>query len=81
MKTYEAVYNKSVYKVVEAYEENGKYILAIYTKRAFLCATRSGKTAVESTWNKTVKEFQDPTQANNYFKGIKKNTPNLKEVK
>ena len=63
--------------VIKSYKENDDFILEIYKKHCFLAATRSGKTAVESTYDKKVMKFASADRANNYFKAIKKNNPTL----
>ncbi len=75
MKTYK---NETDTMIIEAFEENSKYILKIKKYTAHICGTRSGKHVIEKWWDEYRKEFNTAEQANRYFKGIKKNNPTLK---
>ena len=63
---------------VGAVEKNGKYVIIIEKQFKRIVATKhSTKAHAETDYSHFEKAFDTKEQANNYFKGIKKNNPTL----
>lgn len=78
MKTYK---NSNDSMRVGAEKRNGKFIIIIEKQKKILVATKgSRKPHIEVDYTHFEKTFDEPEQANAYFKGILKNNPTLKEI-
>lgn len=76
MKTYSGAIIK-----INAFKRGGYFILRISNYKTYYAATRSGKAVIESAWMPEYEiKFENKTAANNYFKAIRKNNPDLKLI-
>lgn len=66
---------------VEAYKTASWYNFRIFTLKNHRTATKvHNEYGNEAWWTETIQKFETKTAANNYFKGIQRNNPDLKYI-
>lgn len=74
-------YRADNYLWIKAIEEDGKYKLLFTSRRLVMVATKNSRKAhTEAMVSFYDKVFDSKDKANRYFKAVKKNNPNLRQV-